>query len=68
MMAAVTWEAAVSLVAVAVPLTAAFLSRKPANNGATRGDIASAEKRLNKRMDDLHADFRELRQWLHERY
>jgi hypothetical protein len=63
-----TWEIAASLVAVAMPITAAIISRRPANHGSTRGDIASAEKRLNKRIDDLHADFRELRQWLHDRY
>lgn len=68
MMAAITWEAAVSLVAVALPITAALISRRPKNDGATRGDLIALEKRINNNLGILREDVRDLRKWMQDRY
>lgn len=64
MFAMLTWEGAAVMCALSAPITAAIISRRPANQGVTRGELQVVEKRLIKKIDELHTDIRELRRVL----
>ncbi len=63
-----TWEVATALIAISAPITAAIFSRRPSNSGVALRDFQRLERAINKRLDDLRDDLRDLRKFINDRF